>query len=175
MRCGLRHLWLCISDCFFGHQSSATLTIVSPFIFSFVRTLFSMFDWPIVCSLKIYYDSSLTLLKKLAYMLIVYLKALVLLIVCMKQTVIYVIIYVETQWSEQYKQDQPSNPVLDLSDEPADQWILMSASTWATGNGSKKTILNATLNESWLNWITSVEHGCNLRNPYISFLVHNVP
>lgn len=56
-----------------------------------------MFDWPIVCSLKIYYDSSLTLLKKLAYMLIVYLKALILLIVCMKQTVIYVIIYVVTQ------------------------------------------------------------------------------
>lgn len=59
------------------------------------------------------------------------------LIVCMKQIVIYVIIYVVTQWSEQYKLDQPSNPVLDLSDESSDQWILMSTSPWATGNGSK--------------------------------------
>lgn len=78
-------------------------------------------------------------------MLIVYLKALVLIIVCMKQIVIYVIIYVGTQWSEQYKLDQPSNPVLDLSDESADQWILMSASSWATGNGSKMTVFNAVL------------------------------
>lgn len=47
----------------------------------------------------------------------------------MKQIVIYVIIYVVTQWSEQYKLDQPSNPVLDLSDESSDQWILMSTSS----------------------------------------------
>lgn len=171
-----------ICDCaflivFFGHQSSATLTIVSPFIFSFVRTLFSLFDWPIVCSLKIHYDSFLTLLKKLAYMVIVYSKALFVLIVCMKQIVIYVIIYVVTQWSEQHKLDQPSNPVLDLSDESSDQWILMSTSSWATGNGSKMTIdiqcysLWILIEFDYISRAWIVIWG----TPHISFVVNNVP
>lgn len=145
--------------------------------FSLVRTLFSLYDWPIVCSLKIHYDSSLTLLKKLAYMVIVYSKALFVLIVCMKQIVIYVIIYVVTQWSEQYKLDQPSNPVLDLSHESSDQWILMSTSSWATGNGSKMTIdiqcysLWILIEFDYISRAWIVIWG----TPHISFVVNNVP
>lgn len=170
-----------ICDCAFlivflvtNHLRHWPLSLLS---FSLVRTLFSLFDWPIVCSLKIHYDSSLTLLKKLAYMVIVYSKALFVLIVCMKQIVIYVIIYVVTQWSEQYKLDQPSNPVLDLSDESSDQWILMSTSSWATGNGSKMTIdiqcysLWILIEFDYISRAWIVIWG----TPHISFVVNNVP
>lgn len=95
----------------------------------------------------------------------------------MKQIVIYVIIYVVTQWSEQYKLDQPSNPVLDLSDESSDQWILMSTSSWATGNGSKMTIdiqcysLWILIEFDYISRAWIVIWG----TPHISFVVHNVP